>query len=264
VVVHAPLTAVLSLAQGAEAGGQSTVLTLLGLAEPFRKRFAATPEAKARKLTARHFSAASPGGRCEACEGRGILTVAMDLLPDVTVGCEVCGGKRFQEEVLACRVHGRNIAEVMDATVAEALQGWAKERFLAEPLAAVRDLGLGYLRLGQEARTLSAGEFQRLRLAGILATAPQGRTALLLDEPARGLGFEEVERLAEALRRLARAGHLVVVVEHDLELIAAADWVIDLGPEGGPGGGRLVAQGPPQAIVDVAASQTGRALAGHF
>lgn len=251
---------VVQLDQEAFPGGLSTVATLLGVAEGLRKRFAATPEAKARKLTARHFSTSSPGGRCEACEGRGVLTVAMDLLPDVTVGCEACGGQRFQPEVLACRVEGRNLAELLDATVAEAARLLAKDRALAPALAALGDLGLGYLRLGQEARTLSGGEFQRLRLAGPLGEPPRARTAFLLDEPARGLGWEEVDRLAEALRRLARLGHLVVVVEHDLDLIAAADWVIDLGPEGGPGGGQLVVEGPPARIAAEEGSHTGRAL----
>ncbi|HWQ08094.1 MAG TPA: hypothetical protein VN436_03265, partial [Holophaga sp.] len=260
--VHAELQDVLALAQqGGPGGGASSVLTLAGLAEPLRKRFAATPEAKARKLTARHFSTASAGGRCEACEGRGYLTVAMDLMPDVQVVCEACGGSRFLPEVLACTVDGLTFPQVLEATVVEAAARFTQRGF--EPLKALRDIGLGYLRLGQEARTLSGGELQRFRLAGLLA-APGGRAAVLLDEPARGLGFEDVDRLVAALRTLAGAGHLVVAVEHDLDLIASADWILDLGPEGGPGGGRLVAQGTPRDLAADPDSYTGRALAGRL
>ena len=259
--LHVAVGEVLSLDQRVGiAGGASTVATLARLAEPLRKRFAATPEARLRKLTARHFSTAAAGGRCEACEGRGLVTVAMDLLPDVIVGCEVCQGQRFQAHVLECRIDGKTIAEILDASVMEASRFFAKERALAPSLQALCEIGLGYLRLGQEARALSAGEFQRLRLAGVLAVSPGRCAAILLDEPSRGLGFEDVDRLAGVLHTLARAGHLVVVVEHDLDLIAAADWVIDLGPEAGPGGGRIVAQCPPRDLVGIAASHTGRAL----
>lgn len=257
---HLAFGEVLMLGQSAGPGGSaSTVLTLTGLAEALRKRFAATPEAKSRGLTAKHFSTAASGGRCEACEGKGYVTVAMDLLPDVKVGCEACQGQRFLPEVLACRVEGMTLPEVLDAPVAQVSRLFARDRLA--PLAALCGIGLGYLRLGQEAGTLSAGEFQRLRLAGVLASDPARRAAILLDEPTRGLGFEDVDRLVGALRTLARAGHLVVVVEHDLDLVAAADWVIDLGPEAGPGGGRVVAQGPPAALAQAPGSHTGRALA---
>ena len=238
-------------------GGASTVLTLAGLADALRKRFAATPEARSRGLAAKHFSTTAPGGRCEACEGKGYVTVAMDLLPDVKVGCEACQGRRFMPEVLACRVEGMTLAEALDAPL-DRVSGLFAGR---GPLEALRRIGLGYLRLGQEAGTLSAGELQRLRLAAVLAGDPSRRSAVLLDEPTRGLGFEDVDRLVEVLRTLARSGHLVVAVEHDLDLVAAADWVIDLGPEAGPGGGRIVAQGPPAALAQAPGSHTGRALA---
>jgi excinuclease ABC subunit A len=260
--LHEPFDGVLQLDQGApSAGGASTVGSLLGLAEPLRKRFAATPEARLRKLAARDFSTAGPGGRCETCEGRGVITVAMDLLPDVVVGCETCQGQRFQPHVLACRLAGKTITEVLEASVDEALSLFAEDRIFVPPLQALAAIGLGYLRLGQEARTLSAGEFQRLRLAGLLAEKPGGRLAILLDEPTRGLACEDVDRLLAGLRKLAEAGHLVVVVEHDLGLIARADWIIDLGPEAGPEGGRIVVQGPPAALVHAGASYTGQALA---
>ncbi|MFN7957879.1 MAG: ATP-binding cassette domain-containing protein [Holophagaceae bacterium] len=238
----------------------STVLTLAGLAEPLRKRFAATPRARALKLTAKHFSTAMPGGRCEACEGRGVITVAMDLLPDVTVGCETCGGLRFRPEVLECQLVGRSIAEVLEATVADLAGAFAGDAVLAPPLKALEDVGLGYLRVGQAGAALSAGERQRLRLAGLLAAPAGPRAAILLDEPTRGLGFEDVDRLAATLHRLVREGHLVAVVTHDLDLIAACDWIIDLGPEGGAGGGRVVVEGPPGVVRACAASHTGRAL----
>jgi excinuclease ABC subunit A len=223
------LADVLALEQGAAAlGSGSTVATFLGIAERLRERFAKTPEAKARKLTAKHFSTASPGGRCEACEGRGSIVVAMDLLPDVTVGCEECEGRRFQAPVLECRIEGKNIAELLESPVEAALAIFGGDRVMAGPLRAMTEIGLGYLRLGQEGSKLSAGESQRLRLARLLAEPPAGRAAILLDEPTRGMGFEDVERLIAALRRLVGAGHLVVVVEHDPELIAAADWIVEL------------------------------------
>ena len=239
----------------------STVLTLTGLGDLLRKRFAATPRAKALKLTARHFSSASPGGRCEACEGRGVITVAMDLLPDVTVGCDTCEGRRFKPEVLACLLEGRNLADVLEASVAELVAVFAGDASMAKPLKALDDIGLGYLRLGQEGSALSEGERQRLRLAGLIAEPPTNRAAILLDEPTRGLGFEDVDRLLHTLRHLAQAGHLVVAVEHDLDFIAASDWVIDLGPEGGGGGGRVLVEGPPAAVRACPGSFTGQALA---
>jgi excinuclease ABC subunit A len=251
------------IAAGQEAmgvAGGSSVATLAGLAEPLRRRFAATSGARARKLTARHFSTAAPGGRCETCEGRGVIVVAMDLLPDVAIGCEACQGRRFRPEVLECRLDGRNIAEMLDAGVAELAEAFAADPHFAKPTKALIEVGLGYLRLGQSGGSLSAGELQRLRLAGLLADPGGRKGAVLLDEPTRGLGFEDVDRLVEALRRLAKDGHLVVAVEHDLDFIAASDWVIDLGPEGGEGGGRIVYEGPPERLPLCAESHTGRAL----
>jgi len=261
---HQPVPGLLAQAQQDARGGQSTVATLAGVAEPLRKRFAASPEARALKLTARHFSSAGPGGRCEACQGRGVVTVALDLLPDVTVGCEECQGRRFQPKVLECRVAGLAIDQVLAATVADLARSFAQDPAIAKPLRALADIGLGYLALGQDHAALSAGERQRLRLAGLLAGAGARPAAVLLDEPTRGLGFGEVDRLLAALRRLARAGHLVVAVEHDLDFIAGSDWVIDLGPEGGAGGGTVVVQGPPSVVAACAESHTGRALGGFL
>jgi excinuclease ABC subunit A len=268
---HLPVPELLAQDQMAPSpGGQSSVATLTGVAEPLRRRFAATPQAKARKWTARHFSTASPGGRCETCQGRGVVTVALDLLPDVTVGCEDCQGLRFQPSVLDCRVAGLDIAQALEATVGDLALSFRDDPAIARPLQALADIGLGYLRLGQDGNTLSAGEGQRLRLAALLghadADALRGQAdarpaAVLLDEPTRGLGFGEVDRLLTALGRLARAGHLVVAVEHNLDFIAGADWIIDLGPEGGAGGGAVVAQGPPGALAACGESLTGQALA---
>jgi excinuclease ABC subunit A len=241
--LHAPFEAVLASDQDTLAtGGGSTVATLAGVAEALRKSFAATPEARARKLTAQAFSSSSPGGRCEACAGRGVVTVAMDLLPDVTVGCETCGGRRFSDDVLACRLEGRSVTDVLDAPVGEAAP-WFASRAIAAPLEALCEIGLPYLRLGQEAAALSSGERQRLRLARLLVAPHAGRTAILLDEPTRGLGFEDVDRLLGALDHLAAQGHLVAVVEHHRDVLAAADWLVELGPEGGARGGRIVRSG---------------------
>ncbi|MCU0661238.1 MAG: ATP-binding cassette domain-containing protein [Myxococcota bacterium] len=260
--LHTPVDEVLSLRQGASTGGgQSTVATLCGVAEVLRKRFAATEQARALGLLAKHFSTASPGGRCEECEGRGSVTIPMDLLPDVTVGCEACGGQKFGDRVLECNLFGRDIAQLLETPIGEVASRFEKDAALTAPLRALCDLGLSYLRLGQEAKTLSAGELQRLRLGLLLRSTNQQKAAVLLDEPTRGLGLDDVDRLVAHLHELVEAGHLVVVVEHNLDLVAAADWIIDLGPEGGEGGGRVVVEGPPALVQACRASHTGLALA---
>ncbi len=246
IALHAPLSAVLEVEQdGLAMGGASTVATLLDLSDTIHRRFAATPEARQRGLTARAFSTGTPGGRCEACEGRGFVTVAMDLLPDVRVGCEICGGRRFSDEVLACRVQGHTIQDMLEATLPEALVWLDPRGIAADRIHAMVEIGLGYLRLGQAGAALSSGERQRLRLARLLAEPRPDPLAILLDEPTRGLGIEDVDRLARSLHAAADAGHLVVVVEHEPRLLAGADWVIELGPEGGAGGGRVLRAGPP-------------------
>ncbi len=239
----------------------STVLSLTGLSDILRKRFAATPRAKALKLSSKHFSTATPGGRCEACEGRGVITVPMDLLPDVTVGCETCHGQRFGAAVLECLWEGWTFSDMLDASVTEAAQRFSGAASLAAPLQALIEVGLGYLTLGQAGSALSEGERQRLRLARLLTSKDTERVAILLDEPTRGLGFEDVDRLVQVLHRLAAAGHLVVAVVHDLSFIRSCDWLIDLGPEGGEAGGRLVVEGTPETVAACAASHTGQALA---
>jgi excinuclease ABC subunit A len=227
---------------------------------PIREAFAATPEAKKNKITARHFSFNVPGGRCERCEGAGTLTVKMHFLPDVEVRCPACRGRRFKRETLAIKYRGYDISQVLDMTVEEALSLFAEVPAAASRLKVMLDVGLGYLQLGQPATTLSGGEAQRVKLAKELGRRSTGRTLYLLDEPTTGLHPGDTTRLLEVLQRLVDAGNSVIVVEHNLDLVKVADWVIDLGPEGGVAGGRLMAEGTPEDVANVKDSYTGQCL----
>lgn len=227
---------------------------------PIREAFAATPEARRRGLTARHFSFNLPGGRCERCEGAGVLTVKMQLLPEVAVRCPVCRGRRFTPETLAVHYRDHDVAEVLDLTIDEALELFDEVPAARSRLQVLSDVGLGYLQLGQPATTLSGGEAQRVKLAKELGRRVTGRTLYLFDEPTTGLHLADVARLLGVLQRLVDAGNTVIVVEHNLELVKAADWVIDLGPEGGARGGYLVAEGAPEDIAATPGSFTGHAL----
>ena len=227
---------------------------------PIREAFAATPEARRLKLTARIFSFNVPGGRCERCEGAGVLMVKMHFLPDVEVRCPACRGRRFTRETLSVRYRGQDIAQVLDQTVEEALELFKDVPPVATRLQVMADVGLGYLQLGQPATTLSGGEAQRVKLAKELGRRGSGRTLYLLDEPTTGLHPADIDRLLGVLQRLVDAGNSVLVVEHNLDIIRAADWVIDLGPEGGAAGGRLLAEGPPELVAQVEASYTGQFL----
>ena len=229
---------------------------------PIRETFAATPEAKQNKITARHFSFNVPGGRCERCEGAGTLTVKMHFLPDVEVRCPACRGRRFKKETLAVKYRGYDISQVLNMTVEEALALFADVPAAQSRLKVMSDVGLGYLQLGQPATTLSGGEAQRVKLARELGRRATGRTLYLLDEPTTGLHLADTARLLTLLQRLVDAGNSVVVVEHNLDLVKAADWVIDLGPEGGAAGGQLIAEGAPEEVMRVEASYTGRCLKG--
>ncbi len=229
-----------------------------------REAFAATPEARQRGLSARHFSFNVPGGRCERCAGAGTLTVKMQFLPDVEVTCPTCRGRRFTADTLAATYHGRDIAEVLEMTVEEALALFAGVPAAASRLQVMADVGLGYLQLGQPASTLSGGEAQRVKLSKELGRRASGRALYLLDEPTTGLHPADVTRLLALLHRLVEAGHSVIVVEHNLDLIQAADWVIDLGPEGGAAGGQLIAEGPPEQIAGTPGSSTGACLRGRL
>jgi excinuclease ABC subunit A len=226
-----------------------------------REAFASTPEAKQHHLSARYFSFNVAGGRCERCEGAGLLTVEMHFLPDVQVRCPACHGRRFKREVLAVKYRGYDIAQVLDLTIEEALPIFADVPAAASRLSLMVEVGLGYLQLGQPATTLSGGEAQRVKLAKELYRRATGRTLYLLDEPTTGLHLADTARLLGLLQRLVEAGNSVVVIEHNLDVIKCADWVIDVGPEGGTAGGRIVAQGTPEEIARVEESYTGRFLA---
>ncbi|MDP3721018.1 MAG: excinuclease ABC subunit UvrA, partial [Anaerolineaceae bacterium] len=223
---------------------------------PIREAFAATAEAKTRGLTPRHFSFNVPGGRCERCEGTGTLTVKMHFLPDVEVRCPACHGKRFKRDTLAVKYHGKDISEVLDMTIAEALDLFCEIPAARARLEVMKEVGLGYLQMGQPATTLSGGEAQRVKLAKELGRKATGNTLYLLDEPTTGLHPADTALLLGLLQKLVEAGNSVVVVEHNLDLIRAADWVIDLGPEGGMAGGRLLAAGTPQQVAQVPDSYT--------
>jgi excinuclease ABC subunit A len=223
--------------------------TYTGLFAPIRELFAALPESKIRGYGPGRFSFNVKGGRCEACEGDGLVKVAMHFLPDVYVPCEVCKGRRYNRETLEVRYKGRSIADVLDLTVAEALEFFTAQPRIRAKLELLNDVGLGYIHLGQSATTLSGGEAQRVKLATELAKRDTGRTLYILDEPTTGLHFEDVRLLLEVLHRLVDKGNTVVVIEHNLDVIKTADWLIDLGPEGGEGGGRVVAFGPPEQVA---------------
>ncbi len=239
---------------------RSNAATYTDAFTPIREALAATPAAGERGLAARHFSFNVPGGRCERCEGAGVLTVEMHFLPDVQVRCPACHGRRFKREVLAVKYGGYDIAEVLDLTIEEALAVFQGVPAAAARLALMAEVGLGYLQLGQPATTLSGGEAQRVKLAKELGRRAAGRTLYLLDEPTTGLHVADTARLLAILQRLVAAGNTVAVIEHNLEVIKTADWVIDLGPEGGAAGGYLVAEGTPEQVAQVETSHTGRCL----
>jgi len=243
---------------------RSNPATYTGLFTPIRELFTQLPEARIRGYGPGRFSFNVKGGRCEACEGDGLVKIEMHFLPDVYVPCEVCKGKRYNRETLEVRYRGRNIAEVLDLTVGDGLDFFANQRRIAEKLELLNDVGLGYIHLGQAATTLSGGEAQRVKLATELAKRDTGRTLYILDEPTTGLHFEDVRLLLEVLHRLVDKGNTVLVIEHNLDVIKTADWIIDLGPEGGDGGGRVVAEGPPEAVARVAESATGHFLSRLF
>ncbi|MBU2781057.1 excinuclease ABC subunit UvrA, partial [Acidithiobacillus caldus] len=243
---------------------RSNPATYTGLFTPIRELFAATAEARARGYGPGRFSFNVQGGRCEACEGDGVLRVEMHFLPDIYVDCDVCGGKRYKRETLDVQYKGKSIHDVLQMTIEEARGFFDPVPAVARKLQTLLDVGLGYLRLGQSATTLSGGEAQRVKLAKELSRRDTGRTLYLLDEPTTGLHFHDIAQLLEVLQKLVDAGNTVVVIEHNLDVIKTADWIVDLGPEGGNGGGRIVAVGTPEAIAGNAHSHTGRYLARHL
>ena len=238
----------------------STPATYAGVFDLIRELFAKLPESKVRGYSARRFSFNQAGGRCEACEGAGQKRIEMHFLPDVWITCDACGGARFTAETLAIAFHGKTIADVLNMSVASALELFANVPRIKKILQTLYDVGLGYVHLGQAAPTLSGGEAQRVKLAAELARPDTGRTLYILDEPTTGLHFDDVRKLLDVIHRLADLGNTVIVIEHNLEVIKTADWVIDLGPEAGAAGGDVVAQGTPEQIVKNKRSLTGKFL----
>ncbi len=239
---------------------RSNPATYTGAFTPIREWFAGLPEAKARGYEPGRFSFNVKGGRCEACQGDGVIKIEMHFLPDVYVTCDVCKGKRYNRETLEVLFKGKSIADVLDMTVEEALEFFKAVPRVRDILALLHRVGLDYIHVGQQATTLSGGEAQRVKLAKELSKRATGRTLYILDEPTTGLHFHDVAKLLEVLHELVDAGNSVVVIEHNLEVIKTADWIIDLGPEGGDGGGEIVAQGTPEDVVKVARSYTGQFL----
>jgi excinuclease ABC subunit A len=239
---------------------RSNPATYTGLFTPLRELFSQVPESRVRGYKPGRFSFNVKGGRCEACSGEGIIKIEMHFLPDVYVPCDICKGKRYNREALEIRYKGKNIAEVLEMTVSEALEFFAPIPSIYNKLRTLDEVGLGYVRLGQPATQLSGGEAQRVKLSTELSKRATGRTLYILDEPTTGLHFADVARLLQVLNRLVDGGNTVIVIEHNLDVIKTADWVIDLGPEGGDGGGRIVAEGTPEDLIGVPESFTGQFL----
>jgi excinuclease ABC subunit A len=239
---------------------RSNPATYTGAFTPIREWFAQLPEAKARGYEPGRFSFNVKGGRCEACQGDGVIKIEMHFLPDVYVTCDVCKGKRYNRETLDVTFKGKTIADVLDMTVEEALEFFKAVPRVRDVLALLHRVGLDYIHVGQQATTLSGGEAQRIKLAKELSKRSTGRTLYILDEPTTGLHFHDVAKLLEVLHELTDSGNTVVVIEHNLEVIKTADWVIDMGPEGGDGGGEIVAAGTPEDIAREKRSYTGAFL----
>jgi len=239
---------------------RSNPVTYLKAFDPIRELFSLTKDARARGLTASHFSFNVPGGRCEACQGEGEVRVEMQFLADVFVPCDQCDGMRFKPQVLDVRYRGKTIHQVLQMTVREALTFFSMSPKVLRRLQVLDEIGLGYLRLGQPATTLSGGEAQRVKIAAHLASFGGERLLYILDEPTTGLHFDDIAKLLTAFRKLVEAGHTLVVIEHNLDVVKTADYLIDLGPDGGEAGGEVVAVGTPEQVALVEASHTGRAL----
>ncbi|MFN7197031.1 MAG: ATP-binding cassette domain-containing protein, partial [Hylemonella sp.] len=239
---------------------RSNPATYTGLFTAIRELMAEVPMARERGYGPGRFSFNVAGGRCEACQGDGVVKVEMHFLPDVYVPCDVCHGARYNRETLQVQYKGLNIAQILDLTVQAALDFFGAVPALARKLQTLMDVGLSYVKLGQSATTLSGGEAQRVKLALELSKRDTGRTLYILDEPTTGLHFADIELLLKVLHQLRDAGNTIVVIEHNLDVIKTADWLIDMGPEGGAGGGQVVGVGTPEALADNPASHTGRYL----
>jgi excinuclease ABC subunit A len=240
---------------------RSNPATYTGIFTPVRELFASTQEARSRGYKAGRFSFNVKGGRCEACQGDGVTKVEMHFLPDIYVPCDICKGKRYNRETLEVRYKGRNIHEVLEMTVEDALVFFEPVPAIARKLQTLIDVGLSYIRLGQAATTLSGGEAQRVKLSRELSKRDTGKTLYILDEPTTGLHFEDIKQLLAVLHRLRDHGNTIVIIEHNLDVIKTADWIVDLGPEGGSGGGQIIATGTPEEVARVKQSFTGQFLA---
>jgi excinuclease ABC subunit A len=239
---------------------RSNPATYTGVFDLIRDLFAATTDAKARGYKKGRFSFNVKGGRCEACSGDGIIKIEMHFLPDVYVPCEVCGGKRYNRETLEVKYKGKSIYDILDMTIEDAVEFFKNVPSVLRKIQTLNDVGLGYIKLGQPSTELSGGEAQRIKLATELSRKSTGKTIYILDEPTTGLHFADVHKLVEILHRLAEDGNTVVVIEHNLDVIKTADYIIDMGPEGGDGGGTVIAQGTPEEVCEVEASYTGKFL----
>ena len=239
---------------------RSNPATYTGIFTPIRELFAGTQEARSRGYKPGRFSFNVRGGRCEACQGDGVTKVEMHFLPDIYVSCDVCKGKRYNRETLEIRFKDLNISEVLNLTIEDACAFFEAVPAIHRKLKTLMDVGLSYIRLGQAATTLSGGEAQRVKLSRELSKRDTGNTLYILDEPTTGLHFEDIRQLLEVLHRLRDGGNTVVIIEHNLDVIKTADWLIDLGPEGGSGGGQIIATGTPESVAQNEASHTGRFL----
>ena len=237
---------------------RSNPATYTGVFDMIRDLFAGTPDAKAKGYKKGRFSFNVKGGRCEACSGDGIIKIEMHFLPDVYVPCEVCEGKRYNRETLEVKYKGKSIYDVLDMTVEEALEFFKNVPSIERKIQTLYDVGLSYVKLGQPSTELSGGEAQRIKLATELSKRSTVKTIYILDEPTTGLHFADVHKLIEILRRLSDGGNTVVVIEHNLDVIKTADYIIDMGPEGGDGGGTVIAKGTPEEIAKVKGSYTGQ------
>jgi len=239
---------------------RSNPATYTGVFAYIRDIFANTDQAKSKKYGPGHFSFNVPGGRCENCGGDGSIKVEMQFLSDVYITCDVCNGHRFKDEILEIKYKGKNIFEVLEMTVSEALKFFVNHSAIAKKLKTLEDVGLGYIRLGQSATTFSGGEAQRIKLASELSRRATGKTLYILDEPTTGLHFDDIVRLLKVLNMLVDCGNSVIIIEHNLDVIKSSDWIIDLGPDGGEGGGYLVASNTPKRVEENKKSLTGKYL----
>jgi excinuclease ABC subunit A len=239
---------------------RSNPATYTGLFTPIRDLFSAVPESRARGYGPGRYSFNVKGGRCEACQGDGVIRVEMHFLPDVYVPCDVCKGQRYNRETLEINFKDKNIREVLEMTVEQAHTFFSAQPVISRKLKTLLDVGLGYITLGQSATTLSGGEAQRVKLSLELSKRDTGRTLYILDEPTTGLHFADIQLLLDVIHRLRDAGNTVIIIEHNLDVIKTSDWIIDMGPEGGDGGGRVIAEGTPEQVAENKASYTGKYL----